>query len=84
MSARGKLTNVEIALAFLIGLGVMFMALAGGMGAAFGNYANEVLYGVIFAAGVLAFLSGVILWFVLVKPWMQFDDINVPKDTGHH
>jgi len=84
VSARGKLTGTEVALAFLIGLGFLLMALAAGLGAAFGDFANESLYGMLFALGFVAFIIGIALWLWGVQPWTQFDDINVPKDTGHH
>lgn len=84
MSARGTLNPLEIALAFLIGVGFLMMSLAGGVGAAFGLEAGEAVYGVLFVIGLFAFLIGSGLWVFLVKPWTQFDDINVPKDTGHH
>ncbi len=84
MSARGKLSIEEIALAFLIGTGMLLMAVAGGLGAAFGSAANETYYAVLFWIGVFALGAGLVLWLALVRPWTQFDDINVPKDSGSH
>lgn len=84
MSARGKLSKEEVALAFLIGLGLLLMILAGGIGATLGDNANEALYGMLFILGLVTFLAGVGLWLAFARPWEQFDDINVPKDSGHH
>jgi hypothetical protein len=84
VSARGKLTGEELALAFLIGFGLLLMMLAGGLGTAFYDAANASLYSLIFFLGLAAFIAGVVLWFAFIRPWEQFDDINVPMDTGHH
>ncbi|MBN1963191.1 MAG: hypothetical protein JW910_00990 [Anaerolineae bacterium] len=84
MSARGTLSPLEVALAFLIGVGFILMALAGAIGATFGAVATETLYGVLFVLGLVTFVAGVVLWLVTIKPWTQFDDITVPKDSGHH
>ncbi len=84
MSARGKLTHEEIALAFLIGGGFTLMMIAGGMGVAVGEEANAATFGMLFLLGLVAFIAGVAIWMVVVRPWTQFDDINVPKDAGHH
>jgi hypothetical protein len=83
VSAHGKLSTEEVALAFLIGAGFLLMALAGGVGAAFAGSANPSLYAMIFVLGLVVFVAGIGLWFAFVKPWEQFDDINVPKYTGH-
>lgn len=83
MEARGKLTVEEVAIAFLIGFGMLLMILAGGFGVTLDN-ANPVVFGTIFWLGIAAFVIGVILWLAFLRPWTQFDDINQPKDTGHH
>ncbi len=83
MAARGKLTSEEVALAFLIGFGLLLMILAGTFGTALEN-ANPTLFGTLFGLGVAAFVIGFVLWLAFVRPWTQFDDINQPKDTGHH
>ncbi|MBN2472859.1 MAG: hypothetical protein JXN59_19195 [Anaerolineae bacterium] len=83
MEARGKLSTEELALAFLIGFGLLLMILAGGFGTALDN-ANPVVFGTIFGLGLAALLIGIVLWMAFVRPWTQFDDINVPKDAGHH
>jgi uncharacterized membrane protein len=84
VSPRGKLTNEEIALAFLIGLGMLLMIAAGLVGVMFGAAANASMYGILFLLGLLTFLAGLGLWIAIGRPWEQFDDINVPKDSGHH
>jgi hypothetical protein len=84
VSARGKLTHEEIALAFLIGGGFTLMMIAGGLGVAVGSEANPTTFGMLFLLGLIVFIAGVVIWMVMIKPWTQFDDINVPKDAGHH
>ena len=42
------------------------------------------MYGILFLLGLLTFLAGLGLWIAIGKPWEQFDDINVPKDSGGH
>ncbi len=84
VSARGKLSKEEVALAFLIGLGLLLMISAGAVGATLGDHANEALYGMLFVLGLLAFVAGAGLWLIFARPWEHFDDINVPKDSGHH
>lgn len=83
MEARGKLSPEEVALAFLIGLGMLLMILAGGFGTALEN-ANPVVFGTIFGLGLAALLIGIVLWLAFVRPWAQFDNINEPKDSGQH
>ncbi len=83
MSARGKLTSEETALAFLMGFGMLLMMMALIGGAALGAQANQVVFGTLFMLGAAAFAIGALLWLGYVQPWKQFDDINVPVDTGH-
>ena len=84
MSPRGKLTNEEIALAFLIGLGMLLMIVSGLVGAMLSAASTSgSMYGILFLLGLLTFLAGLGLWIAIGKPWEQFDDINVPKDGGH-
>lgn len=84
MSVRGKLSIEEVALAFLIGVGFALMALAGLLGAGQGDLADSTSYGLLFWLGVFTLAMGIVLWLVIVRPWTQFDDINQPKDSGHH
>jgi len=74
----------EVALAFLVGVGFTLMVLAGAAGAAQGDAANNTMYAVLFWIGAFALGAGIVLWIVIVRPWTQFDDINVPKGGGHH
>ena len=84
VSARGKLTTEEVAIAFLIGVGLIMMMLAGCIGVALSSAANASFFGMMFLLGLLAAVFGTVLWLVYIRPWEQFDDINVPLDTGHH
>lgn len=35
-------------------------------------------------AGLVIIAGAVALWLVLLKPWLQFDDLTTPHFTGHH
>lgn len=35
-------------------------------------------------AGLVIIAGAVALWLVLLKPWLQFDDLKTPHYTGHH
>ncbi len=83
MAARGKLTSEEVALAFLIGFGMLLMMLAGAVGVSLKD-ANPVVFGTLFGLGAAAFVMGIVFWLAFIRPWTQFDDINVPRDSGHH
>ncbi|MFC1960489.1 hypothetical protein ACFLYO_07255 [Chloroflexota bacterium] len=84
MSARGVLTGEETAFAFLMGFGLMLMILALGFGAALGGAVSATVVGTIFALGVVAFVIGLVMWLGILRPWQQFDDINVPLDVAPH
>ena len=66
------------------GLGVSFMivALGVGVGQSAGNDNNPV--GMLFAAGLVLFILGVVAWFAVVQPQKHFDDINQPAEDEHH
>jgi hypothetical protein len=40
--------------------------------------------GLLFAAGTAMLISGIIVWFAVVRPDLRFDDINQPMYHGHH
>jgi len=83
VAARGKLTSEEKALAFLIGFGMLLMILSVMLGVSLEG-ANPVVFGTLFGLGVAAFVMGIVFWLAFIRPWTQFDDINVPRDSGHH
>ncbi len=35
-------------------------------------------------AGLVVIAGAVALWLVLLKPWLEFDDLKTPHFTGHH
>jgi hypothetical protein len=70
--------------AMIAGLGVILMILVAAIGVVQGATADSNLLGLMFAGGVAFFLIGVVGWFGLTQPQKHFDDINIPKDSGHH
>lgn len=70
-------------LAMTAGIGVVVMILALGIGVLGNADADSRGIGFALAAGFLMLLVGVIGWVVVTRPFDHFDDINVPKDTGH-
>lgn len=83
MSARGVLTGEEIALAFLMGFGLTLMIVALATGAGMAGV-DAMVIGTIFVLGLVAFVIGLVIWLGVLRPWQQFDDINVPQDTTPH
>lgn len=74
---------LSFGLAFVGGLGVVLMIVALGIGVVQGADANTSLIGVLFVAGLLMMVSGIGAWVAVTQPFAHFDDINVPKYTGH-
>lgn len=75
---------VPFGLALTAGAGLILMILALGIGVVQGASANGSLIGLLFAGGLLLLVAGVGAWAAVVRPFANFDDINVPKDSGHH
>lgn len=75
---------LNFGMSMVAGLGVIVMIVALAVGVVSGDSANTGLIGVTFAAGLLMLISGVAAWLAVVRPFERFDDINVPKYTGHH
>ena len=70
-------------LSLTAGAGVVLMMIAFGVGVLQAD-ANTSVIAVTFVAGLLLLIFGVVGWVILTKPFQNFDDINVPKYTGHH
>lgn len=70
-------------LALIGGLGIVLMIIALGVGVLQAG-ADTRVAAVTMVAGVLLLVFSVVGWVVLTKPFQNFDDINVPKYTGHH
>jgi hypothetical protein len=81
---QNSLTRLNVALAMVAGAGFILMTLVLGTGVIQGKEADGSTLGLLFAVGLALFVSGLIGWLAVAQPYKHFDDINVPKDTGHH
>lgn len=70
-------------LALTAGVGVTLMMIAAGVGVLQAD-ANTSAVAVTFVGGLLLLILGIVGWVIVTKPFQNFDDINVPKYTGHH
>jgi hypothetical protein len=77
-----KWTPVTLGLSFVTGIGITLMI----VGAAWGALSAEAnpLIGGLVGGGALLFIAGIAAWMAVERPFTHFDDINQPKDTGHH
>lgn len=73
-----------IGLSMVGGLGLTLMVIALGIGVVQGANADSVSIGLLFITGLALLILGIGGWFAVVRPDKHFDDINVPKYTGHH
>ena len=72
------------ALALTAGAGLVLLIIALAFGVVQGTSANSTVVGLTFAAGLALLALGVGGWLVVVQPFRNFDDINIPQYTGHH
>lgn len=81
------LNGLTYSLAGLAGVGICLMVAALILGvigtSAQGENADTGIVGLLFGLGVVAFFSGAIAWFFVVRPDTHFDDISVALDDGH-
>lgn len=70
-------------LAMTAGLGVILMIIALAIGVTQGESADGSLISFTLVLGLTLLIGGIIGWLIVVRPFDHFDDINVPKDTGH-
>lgn len=70
-------------LALTAGIGVVLMIVALAVGVVQGESADSSAIGFAVLAGFTLLLVGLIGWLVIVRPFDHFDDINIPKETGH-
>lgn len=75
--------GVPFGLAMLGGGGLTLAIIALSVGAVFGENADQGLIGLLFAGGLLAFISATVAWFGYVQPHKHFDDITQPLYHGH-
>lgn len=80
-----KLKNpLSLGLALVAGTGLVLTVSALGWGVVQTGDANMGAIGGMFLLGLVLFVLGVGGWVVAAQPHRHFDDINVPKYTGHH
>lgn len=86
MNIRTKHTNnpLTFGLALAAGIGVILMILALALGVIQGEGADANALGLLLVGGLILMIVGIGGWLGVVQPFRNFDDINVPKDTGHH
>lgn len=70
-------------LAMTAGIGLVVMIIALAVGVVQGETADSGAIGFAVLTGFTLLLVGLIGWMIVVRPFDHFDDINVPKDTGH-
>lgn len=80
-------TGLTYALSGLAGGGLILMVAAFILGvigtSAQGETTDTGLVGLLFGLGVVAFISGALAWFFVVRPDTHFDDISIALDDGH-
>lgn len=86
MNIRMNHTNnpLTFGLAMTAGIGIILMVLALALGVIQGEAADANALGLLIVGGLILFIVGVAGWYGVVQPQRNFDDINVPIDTGHH
>jgi len=74
-------------LAMVGGLGITMMIVAATIGVIGGTEldpASTNLVGLTIVAGLLLLITAIGFWLGLVRPFTNFDDINVPAEPEHH
>jgi hypothetical protein len=86
VNIRTKHTNnmLTFGLALAAGIGLILMMLALAVGVIQGETADANALGLLIVGGLILFIAGVAGWIGVVQPQRHFDDINIPKYTGHH
>lgn len=79
--SRPKLSDFDLLMAALIGIGLTALIVAYGWSSATGK--NDGLTGFLFAIGALLFVAFSIVWAIVSRPWLRFDDWKTPLYTGH-
>ena len=74
--------TLRVGLSFISGLGLIFMVVSAGVGVINPPTDSSTL-SLLFAVGVAMLISGIVAWFLVVRPDTHFDDINVPMYHGH-
>lgn len=76
--------SLQIGLSMLGGLGITIMIVAGAIGAIAGANADAAQIGFLLILGAAMLISAIVAWAAIVRPFENFDDINVPLYHGHH
>jgi hypothetical protein len=76
--------SLEVGLSFVTGTGLLVMVTAAAIGVISGASIDPGALGLLFAVGVAMLVTGIIVWFAVVRPDTHFDDINEPMYHGHH
>lgn len=86
MSTNSKKTDkmLTFGLAMLGGTGLTVMMVSLSVGVIQGAGADSRAIGLGFALGLALLITGVAGWIAVVRPFTNFDDINIPKDIPHH
>ena len=74
-------------LAMVGGLGITMMIVAATVGVIGGaelDAASTNLVGLTVVAGLLLLITAIAFWLGLVRPFENFDDINIPAEPEHH
>lgn len=74
---------IPFGLSLAAGGGLTLMIIALGLGVVNADAAESGGVGFLFIAGLLLLIAGVGAWLAVTRPFANFDDINVAKDTGH-
>lgn len=82
MSHDIGLNSITLALAMVAGTGVVVMIVALAIGVIAPD--QQDLVAILFVAGLLAMIGGSIAWAGVVRPFENFDDINIGTYEGHH
>ena len=80
-----RLTLYSLAMAG--GLGMTMMILAAAIGGIYGtalDAASTHNIGLLFVSGLLVLMVAIGFWLGWVRPFENFDDINVPAEPEHH
>lgn len=85
------LNGLTYALAGLAGLGVVLMIAALASGVVETSVPAQTgveptdggAMALLFGFGLIAFVSGAVAWFFVVRPDQHFDNIDIPLDDGH-
>jgi ABC-type nickel/cobalt efflux system permease component RcnA len=74
---------LNFGLALTAGLGLLVMITALAVGVVQGESADSRTVGFTLVTGLALLFCGFVGWLIVVRPFDHFDNIDIPKDTGH-